>query len=222
MITNLFSLFDPTMRVFSFVWLVGVLFLLFFPISFNNIGQIGVVFYNIVNRVKIELDYVIKKSMPGNYLFILSIFLLVCSLNFIALFPFLFSVTSHILVTLPLAYSLWIGIILFRWVKSFSSFLSHLIPVGTPALLLRFIVIVELIRNFIRPLALTFRLTANIIAGHLLISLIGGFLISLPFLSILAGSIIQSLLVIMELGVSIIQAYVFSTLLLLYFSEGER
>lgn len=179
------------------------------------------IFSNMLNIVKRELDYVISVSVSGNYLFITSIFLFVCFLNFVALFPFLFSITSHILVTLPLAYSLWVGIILFRWVKSFSSFLSHLIPVGTPVLLLRFIVIVELMSNFIRPLALTFRLTANIIAGHLLMSLIGGFLISLPFLPLLIGATIQSLLVIIELGVSIIQAYVFSTLLLLYFSEGE-
>jgi len=85
-----------------------------------------------------------------------------------------------------------------------------------------FIVIVEVLSNFIRPLALTFRLTANIIAGHLLISLIGGTLINLSFSFILLGSLIQSLLVIMELGVSVIQAYVFSTLLMLYISEGEH
>jgi len=88
--------------------------------------------------------------------------------------------------------------------------------------LIRFIVIVEILSNLIRPLALTFRLTANIIAGHLLISLIGGALISLPFSFILLGSLVQSLLVLMELGVSLIQSYVFSTLLLLYLRESEH
>lgn len=83
-------------------------------------------------------------------------------------------------------------------------------------------VLVELLRNIIRPLALTFRLTANIIAGHLLMSLIGGSLISLSFSLMLLGSLAQSLLVFMEIGVSLIQAYVFSTLLLLYFSESEH
>src|SRR5690606_31246713 len=101
-------------------------------------------------------------------------------------------------------------------------FLSHLIPVGTPLALLSFIVVVEILRNFIRPLALTFRLTANIIAGHLLMSLIGRALITLPFSFILLGSFVQSLLVFIELGVSLIQAYVFSTLLLLYLSEREH
>lgn len=89
-------------------------------------------------------------------------------------------------------------------------------------MLMSFIVIVEVLRNLIRPLALTFRLTANMMAGHLLISLIGGALIRLSFRFIFLGSFIQSLLVIMELGVSVIQAYVFSTLLMLYISEGEH
>lgn len=87
---------------------------------------------------------------------------------------------------------------------------------------MRFIVLVEVLSNLIRPLALTFRLTANIIAGHLLMSLIGGALITLPFRFIILGSLVQSLLVFIELGVSVIQAYVFSTLLLLYLSEGEH
>lgn len=100
--------------------------------------------------------------------------------------------------------------------------MSHLIPVGTPLALMSFMVVVEVLRNLIRPLALTFRLTANMMAGHLLMSLIGGALISLPVRGILLGSLVQSLLVFMELGVSIIQAYVFSTLLLLYLSEGEN
>ena len=101
-------------------------------------------------------------------------------------------------------------------------FLAHLVPVGTPIGLISFIVVVELLRNIIRPLALTFRLTANIIAGHLLISLIGGCLISLPFRLLILGSVFQMLLVFIELGVSVIQAYVFSTLLLLYISEGQH
>ena len=100
--------------------------------------------------------------------------------------------------------------------------MSHLIPTGTPLALISFIVLVEILSNLIRPLALTFRLTANMMAGHLLMSLIGGALISLPFSFMLLGSVVQSLLVFIELGVSIIQAYVFSTLLLLYLSEGEH
>jgi len=172
--------------------------------------------------VKGEIEYVLKSPIKGCYSFIGSVFLFISLLNFIALFPFLFSVTSHLLVTLPLAYTFWVGIIVFCLVSSVKHFLAHLIPTGTPVFLISFVVIVELLRNFIRPIALTFRLTANIIAGHLLISLIGGFLISLPFRFLLIGSLVQSILVVIELGVSIIQSYVFSTLLLLYLSDREH
>lgn len=171
--------------------------------------------------VIVEVNYTLRHSFKGAYKFIARIFLTVVLYNFLAIFPHIFSVTSHLLVTFPLSYSFWLGIIFFRFFKSFKDFLIHLIPVGTPLGLIRFIVVVEILRNLIRPMALTFRLTANIIAGHLLIRLIGGAILYLPFYFIIFGRLAQSLLVFIELGVSIIQAYVFSTLLLLYLSEGE-
>lgn len=222
MITNLFSIFDPTLRLFSFSWVVGLFAFLVFPISFWRSYSTLPKFFSVllIGAIK-EISYVLPLSVKGVFKFICRIFVVISCYNFIALFPHIFSVTSHLLVTLPFSYSFWIGVVLFRWIKSFSHFLSHLIPVGTPLGLISFMVIVEVLSNLIRPLALTFRLTANIIAGHLLISLVGGFLVSLPLLSFFVGSVMQSLLVFMELGVSVIQAYVFSTLLLLYLSERE-
>jgi len=221
-ITNLFSIFDPSVRLFSFSWVVCFFVILFLPINY----WLGGSFYSFVSRVfysiKKEVDYVLSRPVKGIYIFISSIFITIGLYNFLALFPHIFSVTSHMLVTLPFSYCFWSGIIIFSWVSSLKHFLSHLIPVGTPLALMRFIVLVEVLRNLIRPLALTFRLTANMMAGHLLISLIGGALISLPFRFIFFGSFVQSLLVFIELGVSLIQAYVFSTLLILYLSEGEH
>lgn len=221
-ITNLFSIFDPSLRLFTFSWYTCIFVILFIPSFFWLRNSFSSFFFMLFSSVKKEMDYVLKHPMKGAYIFIGSIFLTIRAYNFLALFPFVFSVTSHMLVTLPFSYSFWVGNILFIWVSSLKHFLAHLIPVGTPLMLIRFMVVVEILRNFIRPLALTFRLTANIMAGHLLISLIGGALISLSFRFMLLGSLIQSLLVIIELGVSIIQAYVFSTLLILYISEGEH
>ena len=221
-ITNLFSIFDPTIRVLSLNWMIGLLVLLFLPHIFwteNTTLRIAQLTYNTIKK---EIDFVIKNPVKGLYRFIGAIFSTIVLYNFLALFPFIFSVTSHLLVTFPLSYTFWTAIIVFRWVSSLKHFLAHLIPVGTPVALIRFIVIVEILRNLIRPIALTFRLTANIMAGHLLISLIGGAIISLPFSAIVTRASIQSLLVIIELGVSVIQAYVFSNLLLLYISEGEH
>lgn len=222
MITNLFSLFDPSLRIFSLSWTTCFFLILFLPRLFWTWGSFFSFFNIFLITLKKEIDYVLRKTVKGNYSFIGIIFITVALYNFLALFPFIYSATSHLLVTLPLSYVFWLRIIVFSWVRSFKHFLSHLIPVGTPVALMSFIVLVEILSNLIRPLALTFRLTANIMAGHLLISLIGGTLIRLPFRFIFIGSFIQSLLVFIEIGVSIIQAYVFSTLLVLYLSEGEH
>lgn len=221
-ITNLFSIFDPSLRLFSVSWVICLFVLLILPGVYWLGGSLFFSFFGLLSTVKKEIDYVLKNPVKGCYVFIGSIFVTVGLYNFLALFPHIFSVTSHMLVTLPFSYSFWSGIIIFRWVSSLKHFLAHLIPVGTPLALMSFIVLVEVLRNLIRPLALTFRLTANIMAGHLLMSLIGGALISLPFRFMVLGSFVQSLLVFIELGVSVIQAYVFSTLLLLYLSEGEH
>ena len=219
MITNLFSIFDPSLSLFSFSWLTCLFVLLLIPSLYWVRGLVSVLFSLGFSSFQKEVDHSLSFTVKGSYLFIRSVFLVVGLFNFLALFPHIFSVTSHMLVTLPYSFSFWLAIIFFRWFNQLKSFLSHLIPTGTPLALISFMVLVEVVRNFIRPLALTFRLTANMMAGHLLMSLIGGALLTMPFRVILLGSSLEILLVVMELGVSVIQAYVFSTLLLLYMSE---
>ena len=96
---------------------------------------------------------------------------------------------------------------------------AHLVPQGTPPVLIPFIVLIETIRNIIRPGTLAVRLAANIIAGHLLLTLLGntGPSLSLSILSILIFS--QILLLILESAVAIIQSYVFAVLRTLYTRE---
>jgi len=104
-ITNLFSIFDPSLGIFSFSWLILFLSLLFFPV-FYWLGRSRVLFFlGFLSMVSIEINYVLKNPVKGAYGFLRSIFLLVAFYNFLALFPHLFSVTSHLLVTLPLSYS---------------------------------------------------------------------------------------------------------------------
>ncbi|KYN06112.1 ATP synthase subunit a, partial [Cyphomyrmex costatus] len=113
-----------------------------------------------------------------------------------------------------------ISILIFRIFNFINKFLSHLTPEGTPFLLIPFIVIIESIRLLIRPITLAIRLTANIIAGHLLLSLLGstGNKIT-PTLLLSFIIFTQILLFILEICVSIIQAYVFSVLSTLYLRE---
>ncbi|NEV49085.1 ATP synthase F0 subunit A [Wolbachia pipientis] len=113
------------------------------------------------------------------------------------------------------------SLILFRFYEYFNIFIAHLIPLGTPFILIRFIVIVESIRILIRPLTLSIRLTANIISGHLLLSLLSNLIINLNIFILSLTITIQLILLILEISVSLIQAYVFSTLLTLYRSENN-
>lgn len=106
-------------------------------------------------------------------------------------------------------------------IKAKNHFLAHLVPLGTPGVLIPFIVFIELIRAIIRPLTLSVRLAANIVAGHLLICLVNGAPYFSPVIPVvlLAGL----LLIMLELGVVFIQAYVFRTLSRLYYAElNER
>jgi len=97
--------------------------------------------------------------------------------------------------------------------------LTHLTPSGTPFILISFIVIIESIRLFIRPFTLAIRLTANIIAGHLLLTLLGSSGINIHSSIIFILILTQILLSTLEISVSIIQAYVFSILSTLYRRE---
>jgi F-type H+-transporting ATPase subunit a len=97
--------------------------------------------------------------------------------------------------------------------------LAHLVPNGTPAALIPFIVLIETISNTIRPLTLSVRLIANMVAGHLLITLLGN-QTAVASNFILAGLILtQILLLTLEAAVAVIQSYVFAVLSTLYSRE---
>lgn len=97
--------------------------------------------------------------------------------------------------------------------------MAHLVPLGTPAVLIPFIVLIEIVRSVIRPLTLSIRLVANIVAGHLLLTLLGSSASRIPFLALVSVVIIIILLCFLESGVRLVQAYVFRALRTLYLRE---
>jgi len=96
---------------------------------------------------------------------------------------------------------------------------AHLVPQRTPGVLIPFIVLIETIRNVIRPGTLAVRLTANIIAGHLLITLLGNQTAEASGLILTSLILIQILLLTLERAVALIQSYVFAVLSTLYSRE---
>ena len=108
---------------------------------------------------------------------------------------------------------------IYGWIKTTNNIFIHLVPQGTPNVLIPFIVLIESIRNIIRPITLTIRLTANIIAGHLLLTLLRRLGCKIPLILIPILLLIQIILLILESAVAIIQSYVFSVLITLYTRE---
>ena len=157
------------------------------------------------------------KQIPFTiFVFILS-FIFVRSINFIGLTPYTFTPSRSISVTLRLALIVWLFIEVGYFLSALSRFLSHLVPAGTPNMLIPLIVLIELVRNFIRPITLSVRLAANMVAGHLLIRLInGGDLSFHRVVFIVVGGLI---LFFLEISVAFIQGYVFRTLRVMYISE---
>jgi F-type H+-transporting ATPase subunit a len=114
---------------------------------------------------------------------------------------------------------LWVSLILPAVFNTPRLFLAHLVPKGTPIVLVPFIVIIELIRNIMRPFTLGIRLAANIVAGHLLLVLTSSPVYSLNF-SVIGGVLVALFsLTVLELAVSVIQRYVFIRLRSLYVRE---
>ena len=160
--------------------------------------------------------------IQGTIFIFIRIFFFILFNNFIGLFPYVFTRRSHISFSLTLALPLWLGRIILSIIYQYNNLLAHLVPVGTPRFLIPVIVIIETVRNIIRPLTLSIRLAANIVAGHLLLTLLGsqGPLLSLFNLSLLMIGLF--LLLLLEVAVACIQSYVFTILSSLYLNELIR
>merc|ERR1711913_266072 len=179
-------------------------------------NQLTANFNVVVKGVVAELTAVLGNMVPlGRVFNLIRFFLFILFSNFLGLLPYIFTSSRHLRFTLSLALPFWVGCILWSMVFQYKNMLVHLVPVGTPAVLIPVMVIIETIRNLIRPGALAVRLAANIVAGHLLLSLLGGQTNSV--ISVIIGLLL--LLVVLECAVACIQSYVFTILRTLYLNE---
>nr|YP_009000252.1 ATP synthase F0 subunit 6 [Rapisma xizangense]AHA35658.1 ATP synthase F0 subunit 6 [Rapisma xizangense] len=222
MMTNLFSMFDPITNFnLSLNWLSSFLGLFIIPYIYWLIPNRFIFFWNnimITLHKEFKILLGLNKHLGGTLIFI-SLFSFILFNNFMGLFPYIFTSSSHLTMNLSLALSLWLSFMIYGWFNYTNHMFSHLVPQGTPGILMPFMVCIETISNLIRPGTLAIRLTANIIAGHLLLTLLGSTGPSLNFFFIYLLLIIQITLLMLETAVAIIQSYVFSILSTLYSSE---
>nr|AVE15573.1 ATP synthase F0 subunit 6 [Metallyticus sp. JZ-2017] len=222
--TNLFSSFDPSSSINSLVfnWLSTILGLLIIPLMMWFIPSRSIlIWYIITNKLHNEFKLLLgKKSInKGTTLIFISTFSLILFNNFLGLFPYIFTSTSHLVMTLSLALPFWFLFMLFGWMNNSKHMFAHLVPQSTPGLLMPFMVCIETISNIIRPGTLSVRLAANMIAGHLLLTLLGNTTKTSTFYVLPVLISMQILLLILESAVAIIQSYVFAILSTLYSSE---
>ena len=134
--------------------------------------------------------------------------------------PYSFTPTSHIIVTFAMAAVVFVGVTVIGFVKHGAHFLSFFVPQGVPFALLLLLVPIEIISYFVRPFSLSIRLFANMLAGHTMLKVFGGFVV---MLGVLAGWAPLAFLVAftgLELLIAFLQAYVFAILTCLYLNDA--
>lgn len=179
----------------------------------------GLILSLVVDNIK---DKSGEKFMP----LVFSVFLFVMSLNLIGLVPYSFTLTSHLIVTLSLSLMLFIGINIICVRLHGLEFFSLFMPSGTSIILALLLVPIEIISYVFKPVSLSIRLFANMMAGHTLLKVIAGFAYTLmgnvgvTFLLHYIPLFILIPLFGLELGVALIQSFVFSILICIYLNDS--
>lgn len=221
-ISNLFSIFDPSTSIgFPLNWFRATLGVLIIPLAFwVTSNRYSLLVSRVLNLLHQEFSTLLGANMKaGHTVLFVTFFVYIVFNNLLGLVPYIFTARSHLVITLALSLPIWVGIMLYGWFNHTKHMLAHLVPLGTPGPLMPLMVLIETIRNVIRPGTLAVRLAANMIAGHLLLVLLGnqGPMVSSSILTILL--ITQILLLVLETAVAAIQSYVFAVLATLYSSE---
>jgi F-type H+-transporting ATPase subunit a len=156
-----------------------------------------------------------KKYFP----FVFTIFMFVLIGNMVGMIPYSFTFTSHIIVTFALASVVFIGVTVLGFMKHGLRFFSFFIIPGLPWYMLPILIPIEVISYLSRPISLSVRLFANMLAGHTLLKVFAGFVVPLGLAGILPLSFIVALTGL-EILIAFLQAYVFAILTCLYINDA--
>ena len=173
--------------------------------------------YNFIS--KMISDTAGKKAKPY-FSFIFSLFIFVLFCNMLGMLPYSFTVTSHIIVTLAFAMFIFIGVTILGFVIHGFKYLKIFVPSGVPMVLLPIIMIIEIISYLSRPVSLSVRLFANMMAGHTMLKVFGGFVISLGLVAGWLPLTFSVALTGLEILVAFLQAYVFAILTCIYLNDA--
>ncbi len=183
----------------------------------NKLQLLAELSYTFVS--KMISDTAGSKAKPY-FAFIFSLFMFVLFCNMFGMIPYTFTVTSHIIVTFVLAAFIFIGVTIIGFMKHGFGYLKLFVPSGVPIILLPLIVIIEIISYLSRPISLSVRLFANMMAGHTMMKVFGGFVVSLGIVGGWLPLSFSVALTGLEILVAFLQAYVFAILTCIYLNDA--
>ena len=169
----------------------------------------------------------IKSSIgnEGNKFFplVFSLFIFILMCNLLGLTPYSFTSTSQVAVTLSLALICFATVTIFAIVRNgFSGFFHMFLPSGVPMWMAPVIFLIEFFSFLIRPITLSVRLFANMVAGHVLLKVVAGFVISLGIIFGIFPFLFSTITIGFELFVAALQAYIFTILICAYLGEVTK
>ena len=151
--------------------------------------------------------------------FVFTLFMFVLFGNLLGMTPYSFTFTSHIIVTFALAFAIFIGVTILGFVKHGLHFFTFFVPPGTPVVMTPLLVPIEIISYLSRPISLSVRLFANMLAGHTLLKVIAGFIFALGLFGVVPWLFVV-VLTGLEILIAFLQAYVFTVLTCLYINDA--
>ena len=158
--------------------------------------------------------------------FVFSLFMFILVANLFGMIPVFFTVTSHIIVTFALAMLVFVTVVVYGFVKNGPKFLKLFVPSGVPGYILPLVAVIEVISFLSRPISLSVRLFANVLAGHITLKVFAGFVVSMSGLGFLGwlGAVLPLALTVgitaLEFLVAVLQAYVFALLTSMYLNDA--
>jgi F-type H+-transporting ATPase subunit a len=158
--------------------------------------------------------------------FVFTLFMFVLFLNVLGLVPYFFTVTSHIVITAALAFSVILMVIFYGFYRNGIGFLKLFVPQGVPGYLLPLVVAIEVLSFLSRPISLSVRLFANMLAGHITLKVFASFILMLSAFGFAGwiGAIIPFAMTValtaLEVLVAFLQAYVFAILTCMYLNDA--
>ena len=183
----------------------------------NEIQLISESLYNFI--AKMISDTAGSKAKPY-FPFIFSLFVFVLFCNMIGMLPYAFTVTSHIIVTLVMAIFIFVAVTIIGFLNHGFKYLKIFVPSGVPVALLPLITVIEIISYLSMPISLSVRLFANMMAGHTMLKVFGGFVISLGVIGGWLPLTFSVALTGLEILVAFLQAYVFAILTCIYLNDA--